>query len=224
MALIKDGKIYRTFEEQMIYLTEDNSKIKSSIDNIKKDKQDKLTAGNNIIIDENSVISSNIDLSGKQDKLTAGDNITIEDNVISASGSGGEQWEDITELFRGEDMSEGTTVYFGKGIVFSEYITLKATYTQVQASPSINYEKVLGEIQTPVLKFKYVDDTSGLRVEVETLRLMETEGLIDKKGSISAYTNGINSVTIVFKYPDLTENNYTLRPTITKIERLVEVN
>ena len=71
-------------------------------------KQDKLTAGTNITIDSNNVISSTqptktselTNDSGfitneyhddtKQDKLTAGTNITIDsNNVISASGSGG---------------------------------------------------------------------------------------------------------------------------------------
>ena len=71
-------------------------------------KQDKLTAGDNIDIDENNVIDvkssliSTINgkadasaLNGKQDKLTAGDNITIVDNVISASGGGGGGFETL---------------------------------------------------------------------------------------------------------------------------------
>ena len=54
-------------------------------------KQDKLTAGANITIDSNNIISATglvtqSELANKQDKLTAGDNITIENNVISASG------------------------------------------------------------------------------------------------------------------------------------------
>ena len=54
-------------------------------------KQDKLTAGDNITIDSNNIISATglvtkAELASKQDKLTAGDNITIENNVISASG------------------------------------------------------------------------------------------------------------------------------------------
>lgn len=69
-------------------------------------KQDTLTAGNNININNNNVISvqglpkdvkvdgssvvdidgnANIDLTGKQDTLTAGNNIIIQNNVISAN-------------------------------------------------------------------------------------------------------------------------------------------
>ena len=69
-------------------------------------KQDILTAGANININNNNVISvqglpkdvkvngssvvdingnANIDLTGKQDTLTAGNNITIQNNVISAN-------------------------------------------------------------------------------------------------------------------------------------------
>ena len=79
-------------------------------------KQDKLTAGQNITITEENVISAssgsndytdltnkpsinNVTLSGNkssddlslQGKLTAGNNITIENNVISAEGGGGAQ-------------------------------------------------------------------------------------------------------------------------------------
>ena len=57
-------------------------------------KQDKLTAGTNITIDSNNIISATglvtqAELASKQDKLTVGDNITIENNVISATGGGG---------------------------------------------------------------------------------------------------------------------------------------
>lgn len=54
-------------------------------------KQDKLTAGANITIDSNNMISATglatqVELESKQDKLTAGDNITIgSNNIISAS-------------------------------------------------------------------------------------------------------------------------------------------
>jgi len=72
MALIKDGKIYRTFEEQLIYLTENKQDISDVVEAV----------------------------ANKQDKLIAGENITIEDNIISASGGGSsEVWEDITDDF-----------------------------------------------------------------------------------------------------------------------------
>jgi len=52
-------------------------------------KQDKLTAGDNVTINDDYVIS--VDLSNKQDKLTPGNNIIIdENNVISSIGGGGE--------------------------------------------------------------------------------------------------------------------------------------
>ena len=75
-------------------LTEEQ--VNQVIDN--KNLQPKLTAGENITISENNVISAIdtgltqeqvntlIDSKNLQPKLTAGTNITIENNVISASG------------------------------------------------------------------------------------------------------------------------------------------
>ena len=68
------------------------TQISTNTENI-SNKQDVLTAGNNITIDENNIISSSGggsitqgDLDLKQDKLTAGTNITISaSNVISSS-------------------------------------------------------------------------------------------------------------------------------------------
>jgi len=86
-------------------------------------KQDKLTAGDNITISEENVISAssvsndytdlinkpsinNVTLSGNktsddlnlQDKLTAGENITIsDDNVISAEGGGVTSYNELTD-------------------------------------------------------------------------------------------------------------------------------
>ena len=84
-------------------------------------KQDKLTAGDNITISEENVISAssvsndytdlinkpsinNVTLSGNkssddlslQDKLTAGENITIENGVISAKGGGVTDYADLS--------------------------------------------------------------------------------------------------------------------------------
>ena len=67
-------------------------------------KQDELTAGANITISENNVISAasyndtelrNL-IANKQDALMAGDNITIENNIISAtSGSSGDKMDRV---------------------------------------------------------------------------------------------------------------------------------
>jgi hypothetical protein len=70
-----------------------DTQISTNTENI-SNKQDALTAGNNITIDENNIISSSGggsitqgDLDLKQDKLTAGTNITIDvNNNISSSG------------------------------------------------------------------------------------------------------------------------------------------
>jgi len=68
------------------------TQISTNTENI-SNKQDVLTAGNNITIDENNIIFSSGggsitqgDLDSKQDKLSAGTNITISSsNVISSS-------------------------------------------------------------------------------------------------------------------------------------------
>lgn len=61
---------------------------------------------------ENKV--ANIDLTGKQDTLTAGTNITIENNVISSTASGGED-NDILVL-KLDDDSDGARAKAGKMI------------------------------------------------------------------------------------------------------------
>ena len=72
-----------------------DTQISKNTENI-SNKQNSLTAGNNITIDENNIFFSSGggsitqgDLDLKQDKLTAGTNITIdENNIISSSGGG----------------------------------------------------------------------------------------------------------------------------------------
>ena len=97
--------------------------IMQAITDLQNGKQDKLTAGTNITITEENVISAssgsndytdltnkpsinNVTLSGNktsddlslQSKLTAGNNITIdEDNVISAEGGGVTSYENLTD-------------------------------------------------------------------------------------------------------------------------------
>lgn len=67
--------------EQIATLTQDISDTAADVSALEADKQDKLTAGENIQISEDNVISST------DTKYTAGSNIQIsDDNVISADG------------------------------------------------------------------------------------------------------------------------------------------
>lgn len=82
-------------------------------------KQDKLTAGTNITIDSNNVISTTglatqTELANKQDKLTAGDNITIENNVISASAP-----PTATTSTLGLVKPDGTSITIADGVISS---------------------------------------------------------------------------------------------------------
>lgn len=65
------------------------SAAESDIETLADTKQDKLTAGNGILIDQNNEIS--VDTSVVQEKLTAGSGISIDPdtNEISATGGGG---------------------------------------------------------------------------------------------------------------------------------------
>lgn len=82
-------------------------------------KQDKLTAGDNITIDGNNIISASglvtqAELANKQDKLTAGDNITIENNVISASAP-----PTATTSTLGLVKPDGTSITIADGVISS---------------------------------------------------------------------------------------------------------
>lgn len=58
--------------------------VKKEVGTTLENKQDKLTPGKNINIDENGVISSTVDTTGLQKELTPGSNVSIsDDNVIS---------------------------------------------------------------------------------------------------------------------------------------------
>lgn len=89
----QDLSDYATKEEVTTALTE----VESAITELSESKQDVLTAGSNITIEDNVISASHPDLSGfatkeevqtglsgKQDTLTAGDNISISGNTISA--------------------------------------------------------------------------------------------------------------------------------------------
>ena len=68
------------------------------------------TAGNGININDENVISVDTDII--QEKLTAGDNITIEDNVISATDTGGGEPDySETEVSTGVKWIDGKTIY-----------------------------------------------------------------------------------------------------------------
>ena len=92
----------------------DDTAILASISSLTTSKQDKLTAGDNIHIENNVVSADMYDdtailasisslTTSKQDKLTAGDNIHIENNVVSAD------MYDDSEI-RGEISAQNATI------------------------------------------------------------------------------------------------------------------
>lgn len=92
-------------------------------------KQDKLTAGTNITIDSNNVISATglvtqAELASKQDKLTVGDNITIENNVISASAP-----PTATTSTLGLVKPDGTSITIADGVISSTQPTKTSELT-----------------------------------------------------------------------------------------------
>lgn len=92
-------------------------------------KQDKLTAGDNITIDSNNIISATglvtqAELANKQDKLTAGDNITIDNNVISASAP-----PTATTSTLGLVKPDGTSITIADGVISSTQPTKTSELT-----------------------------------------------------------------------------------------------
>ena len=84
-------------------------------------------------------------LAAKQDKLTAGTNITIdEDNVISA---GGDVWEDITSLFTASPTEESYVMYKTNLSELIVNIPLRITIELFELSNSSEESNVSGTIQ-----------------------------------------------------------------------------
>lgn len=144
-------------------------------------KQDKLTAGTNITIDENNVISAtgggggNVNsvngetgdvvldandieydtgitikqgMDSKQDKLTAGENITIEDNVISATVDGGGLVVETAE--REEDGSPKLTAeqctQIANAVKDGKECSVRLTYTEQSVEIKMMYKVLINGV------------------------------------------------------------------------------
>ena len=159
------GDVTREYVDQRDAVTLDSAN--GYTDLVANGKQNTLTAGANIII-ENDVISStgstttvawggitgtlsnqtdlNSALGDKQDVLTAGDNITIENNVISADGITGVSWGDIDgDLADQTDLSNALgnkqdTLTAGANISIDANNEISATDTTYTAGANITID------------------------------------------------------------------------------------
>jgi archaellum component FlaC len=94
-------------------------------------------------------------IAGKQDKLTAGENITIEDGVISATGGGGASLPDQTGNKGKFLMTDGTNVSWAKvykdqstgteSVIIGRYAINATKATAINTSSTVaNYSVVIG--------------------------------------------------------------------------------
>ena len=102
MSITINGKVYRNLQEQ-----------------VEKNKEDIEDINYTLLQDGEAISDLQEAMPYKQDKLTAGDNITIENNVISATGGGSEYTAgdgiDITDGVI-SNTEPGITYYAGTGI------------------------------------------------------------------------------------------------------------
>lgn len=100
MAIEMEEIEFKDFQEPSVgaeNLNKMQRNFKTALNNLDENKQNKLTAGENITIDENGVISA----TDTNTTYTAGENITIDENgVISAIG-GGSSLEIATQTITG---------------------------------------------------------------------------------------------------------------------------
>ena len=125
-------------------------------------KQDTLTAGENITI-ENNVISS----TGGGETYTAGNNITIENNVISATVP------DISDLATKQELSDGLdakqdTLTAGSNITIENGV-ISATDTTYTAGDNITIENGVISADDPDLSNYYTKSETYNKAEVDAL-------------------------------------------------------
>ena len=131
-------------EENEIIPPADADKIIKGLEEIVKEATDTIETATDTIEEATEAIGS------KQDKLTAGQNITIENNVISAEGGGVTSYEDLTDKPRINDISlEGNKSASDLGLQMridnyftvenSEYLTYDFNSLPYLSSNSVMY-------------------------------------------------------------------------------------
>lgn len=189
-------------------------------------KQDKLTAGQNITITEENVISAssgsndytelenkpsinNVTLSGNkssgdlnlQDKLTAGQNITIEGNVISAEGGGVTSYDDLTDKPQFQTRWESSLFDLSGVNVFNDF----GSYKELDGKRiwSIMVDELIPRIPNFSIAFNQLIDVNGIfRTEPPYQGILNPDEIID-------LNDGMPNKAIPFLhiYPNLGINN-----------------
>ena len=165
-----------------------DTKISTNTQNI-SNKQNTLTAGENIIISNNtisttgSITQSQLNL--KQDILQAGENITISNNIISSTG-GITQSQLTTEL----NKKQNNLNIYDNIILNSLYVAPFSTKTTT--SPAIN-----GEIRSKILS---IEDDSGLinvgdSINSITLSLNNKQNILTAGNNITISNNTISATS-----------------------------
>ena len=219
--------------------------IISDLDN----KQNRLTAGDNITIVGSTISATQPDISTKQDKLTAGDNITIENNVISTSASDVDDYarEQITQLQENKQdiLTAGSNITIENSVISAsgggggDEVWDDVTSLFIDDSQSQSY------VLYKTGSFELFGDIP-LRITIELYSFSENYGEITGtiqlyvttvSSNISLLTNTIYSQSddsftgilkilsdsILYNYGEpITES--TKRPKILKVEKLIGVN
>lgn len=134
------------------------TQVQSAITTATSGKQDKLTAGTNIAIEDNVI-------SATDTKYTAGTNITISDqNVISATGGGTTYTAGDNITIENDVISATDTTYTaGNNITISDQNVISATNTTYTAGTnvSISDENVISATDTTYSDFVGTDGNTG---------------------------------------------------------------
>ena len=106
-----------------------NAIANSVVSNALNSKQNVLSCGNGLVMDNNTIDINPDCLDTKQDKLTAGDNIIISDNgIISATGKISQNIPIATTTTLGGVKPDGTTINVNSEGVISSNISSTITY------------------------------------------------------------------------------------------------
>jgi len=115
-----DGSLYDVKDTSSGYIT------KSNLNTALSSKQDTLTAGTNITIDQNNVISAT---GGSGATYTAGDNIDITNNVISATDT---TYNNATALIAG--LMSGADKSKLDGISYGAEVNVQANWNETDTT------------------------------------------------------------------------------------------
>ena len=113
-----------------------NDQIDANTDAIQKTREDYVQADSEL---QTQITAQATEIANKQDKLTAGENITIVDNVISATGGGGTGTDDYTQLLNKPEIN-GNVLTGNKTASQLGFATVATSgnYSDLSNKPTIN--------------------------------------------------------------------------------------